>query len=105
MRCSARWARCCVGERVVIADKLASNGVKLLSQVSGLDVLELAGKGAGPLKDALVDAAALIVRSETQVTAELMAGAPKLRVVARAGIGTDNIDRSGERRVGEEGRY
>lgn len=81
-----------MGERVVIADKLAQNGVSLLKATSGLDVLEMAGKGAGPLKDALVDAAALIVRSETQVTAELMGLAPKLRVVARAGIGTDNID-------------
>jgi len=81
-----------MGERVVIADRLAGVGVNMLKGVSGLDVVETAGKGADVLKDALVDAAALIVRSETQVTAELMAGAPKLRVVARAGIGTDNID-------------
>ena len=81
-----------MGERVVIADRLAMNGVNLLKSTSGLDVLEMAGKGAGALKDALVDAAAIIVRSETQVTADLMGGAPKLRVVARAGIGTDNID-------------
>src|SRR5947209_15793665 len=81
-----------MGERVVIADRLATNGVNLLKSTSGIDVLEMAGKGAGALKDALVDAAALIVRSETQVTAELMGNAPKLRVVARAGIGTDNID-------------
>ena len=33
-----------------------------------------------------------MVRSETQVTKELMAGALKLRIVARAGIGVDNID-------------
>lgn len=81
-----------MGERVVIADRLAAVGVQLLKGVSGLDIVETAGKGEGVLKDALVDAAALIVRSETQVTAELMALAPKLRVVARAGIGTDNID-------------
>ena len=81
-----------MGERVVIADRLAANGVAILRGVSGLDVLELAGKGPEALKDALVDAAALVVRSETQVTAELMALAPKLRIVARAGVGTDNID-------------
>jgi D-3-phosphoglycerate dehydrogenase len=81
-----------VGERIVIADRLAANGVGLLKSTSGLDVVETVGKGADALKDALVDAAALIVRSETQVTAELMAGASKLRVIARAGIGTDNID-------------
>jgi len=81
-----------VGERVVIADRLAANGVALLKGVHGLDIVETAGKGPEVLRDALVDAAALIVRSETQVTAELMAGASKLRVIARAGIGTDNID-------------
>ena len=81
-----------MGERVVIADRLAANGVAILKGTSGLDVIECAGKGPDVLKDALVDAAALVVRSETQVTADLMAGAPKLRIVARAGVGTDNID-------------
>jgi D-3-phosphoglycerate dehydrogenase len=77
---------------VVIADRLAAPGVQLLRSVSGLDVVETVGKGAEALKDALVDAAALVVRSETRVTGELLGGASKLRVVARAGIGTDNID-------------
>lgn len=81
-----------MGERVVIADRLAQNGVAILKATSGLDVVECAGKGEAALKDALVDAAALVVRSETQVTAELMGLAPKLRIVARAGVGTDNID-------------
>jgi D-3-phosphoglycerate dehydrogenase len=81
-----------VGERVVIADRLAANGVAILKATSGLDIIECAGKGPEVLKDALVDAAAIVVRSETQVTADLMAGAPKLRIVARAGVGTDNID-------------
>ena len=81
-----------MGERVVIADRLAANGVALLKNTHGLDVIETVGKGPEALKDALLDAAALIVRSETQVTKELLSGAHKLRVVARAGIGTDNID-------------
>ena len=81
-----------MGERVVIADKLSANGVNLLKSTSGIDVVDVVGKGPEALRDALVDAAALIVRSETQVTKELMAAAPKLRVIARAGIGTDNID-------------
>lgn len=80
-----------MGERVVIADKLSANGVAILKGTGGLDIVETVGK-PDALKDALVDAAALIVRSETRVTAELMGLAPKLRVIARAGIGTDNID-------------
>lgn len=81
-----------MAERVVIADKLAANGVAVLKATRGLDVVETVGKGPDALREALADAAALIVRSETQVTAQLMAQAPRLRVIARAGIGTDNID-------------
>lgn len=81
-----------MGERIVVADRLAANGLALLRGTTGLDVVETVGKGPEALKDALLDAAAIIVRSETQVTGDLMAGAPKLRIVARAGIGTDNID-------------
>lgn len=44
------------------------------------------------LKSAIVDATALVVRNRTKVTAELIAAAPKLRVIARAGVGLDNID-------------
>ncbi|TDE10103.1 NAD(P)-dependent oxidoreductase [Jiangella asiatica] len=45
-----------------------------------------------PCADDLAGAAALVVRNRTQVTRELLAAAPGLRVVARAGVGLDNID-------------
>jgi (S)-sulfolactate dehydrogenase len=45
-----------------------------------------------PLKLLIADADALIVRNKTQVDAELMAAAPKLKVVGRLGVGLDNID-------------
>jgi D-3-phosphoglycerate dehydrogenase/(S)-sulfolactate dehydrogenase len=44
------------------------------------------------LKEKIKDATALVVRNRTQVTAEIIAAAPKLRVIARAGVGLDNID-------------
>ena len=44
------------------------------------------------LKAKLKEATALVVRNRTRVTAELLAAAPKLKVVARAGVGLDNID-------------
>jgi D-3-phosphoglycerate dehydrogenase len=81
-----------VAERIVVADPLSAAGVQLLRAVPAFDVVETTGKGPEVLHDALVDAAALIVRSETKVTADLMGKGPKLRVIARAGIGTDNID-------------
>jgi D-3-phosphoglycerate dehydrogenase/(S)-sulfolactate dehydrogenase len=44
------------------------------------------------LKTALKDATALVVRNRTKVTADVIAAAPKLKVIARAGVGLDNID-------------
>jgi D-3-phosphoglycerate dehydrogenase/(S)-sulfolactate dehydrogenase len=44
------------------------------------------------LKASLTDATALVVRNRTKVTAEIIAAAPKLKVIARAGVGLDNID-------------
>ena len=44
------------------------------------------------LKSALKDATALVVRNRTKVTADVIAAAPKLKVIARAGVGLDNID-------------
>lgn len=44
------------------------------------------------LKSKLADATALVVRNRTQVTRELIEAAPKLKVIARAGVGLDNID-------------
>ncbi|TQM11558.1 NAD(P)-dependent oxidoreductase [Pseudonocardia kunmingensis] len=49
-------------------------------------------KDRGGLLDALRGATALVVRNRTQVDAELLAAAPDLRIVARAGVGLDNID-------------
>ena len=44
------------------------------------------------LKKALSNATALVVRNRTKVTADVIASAPKLKVIARAGVGLDNID-------------
>src|SRR5216110_780123 len=77
--------------RVVVADRVAKSGVDLLSQTPDIEVVDVAGKPA-ELDKAIAGAHALIVRSETRVTAALMARAPHLRVVARAGTGVDTID-------------
>jgi len=53
---------------------------------------EVSAPAAADLPAALAEADALVVRSATRVTAELLAAAPRLRVVGRAGAGVDNID-------------
>ncbi|HMD32418.1 MAG TPA: NAD(P)-dependent oxidoreductase, partial [Candidatus Acidoferrales bacterium] len=74
--------------RIVVADKISPRGLELLGR-SGWQVLT---PSAADLPAALADADALVVRSATKVTAELLAAAPRLRVVGRAGAGVDNID-------------
>jgi D-3-phosphoglycerate dehydrogenase len=78
--------------RVVVADRVADSGLKLLAETPDIEVVSVAGKPKDELDRALAGAHALIVRSETRVTADLLARAPHLRVVARAGTGVDTID-------------
>src|SRR5213596_1469508 len=77
--------------RVVVADRVAAGGLELLSKTPDFEVVDVAGNPA-ELDKAIAAAHALIVRSETRVTASLIARAPHLRVVARAGTGVDTID-------------
>jgi len=81
-----------VADRVVVADRLGKAGLEMLRAMPGLEVVETAGKGLEALEAALGDAVALVVRSETKVTAALIGKAPRLKVIARAGMGTDTID-------------
>jgi len=81
-----------VVERIVVSDKLGAAGLELLRAIPGFDVQDVAGKGAEALDRALPDAVVLVVRSETKVTAAVMAKAPRLRIIARAGMGVDTID-------------
>lgn len=78
--------------RVAVADKVAEAGLKLLAQTPEIEVTNCAGKPREELERALAGAHALIVRSETRVTADLLTRGPNLRVIARAGTGVDNID-------------
>ena len=76
---------------IVIADSLPHSAADLL-RAAGFDVDATAGRTSDVLARDLADADALIVRSATQVTAALIASAPRLRVIARAGTGVDNVD-------------
>jgi D-3-phosphoglycerate dehydrogenase len=81
-----------VPDRIVVADRLGKAVLEMLRQMTGFEVVETVGKGPDALAQALCDAVALVVRSETKVTAEMIGRSPKLRFIARAGMGTDTID-------------
>jgi D-3-phosphoglycerate dehydrogenase len=76
---------------IVIADSLPTSAADAL-RLPGWTVDTKSGRKPEELAKDLADADALIVRSATQVTASLIAAAPKLRVIARAGTGVDNVD-------------
>lgn len=63
-------------------------------------VVDVEGTDVPALVAAVRDADALVVRSETQVTANILQAAPRLKVVARAGVGVDNIDVAAATRAG-----
>jgi D-3-phosphoglycerate dehydrogenase len=73
---------------IVVADPISERGLALLAE-PGWRVLT---PPPAALADALAAADALIVRSATRVTAELLERAARLRVIGRAGVGVDNID-------------
>ena len=76
---------------IIIADSLPPSAADLL-RAEGWSVDARAGRSAAELQTDLATADGLIVRSATRVDADLIAAAPRLRVVARAGTGVDNID-------------
>ena len=76
---------------VVVADPVNERGLEILRALQELDVVYAAGK-PDRLAEALPGAHALLVRSETKVTDQMMAAGPALRVIGRAGMGVDNID-------------
>jgi len=80
--------------RVAVADKVAEAGLKLLAATPEIEVANCARKTARRARAALAGAHALIVRSETRVTPDLLTRGPNLRVIARAGTGVDNIGRA-----------
>lgn len=84
--------------KVLIPEKVSPDGLGLLQ--ASLDVHERKGLTPEQLLEIIPDYDALIVRSETKVTAALLEAGKKLRVVARAGVGVDNVDLSAATQLG-----
>ena len=75
---------------VLVAEELAPSALEVLAD--DFEVRHVDGADRGALLPALADVDALLVRSATSVDAEALAAAPRLKVVARAGVGLDNVD-------------
>lgn len=86
--------------RVVICEPLAPRARDILEAEEGFEVLDRAGSGREALREAAKSADALIVRSGTRVDEELLGAGESLKVVARAGVGVDNVDLEAASRLG-----
>lgn len=85
--------------RVLVADDLSPEAIDRL-RARGIEVEVRLGLSPEALSAAIAGHDGLLVRSATRVTAALLEGAPRLRVVGRAGVGVDNVDLAAATRRG-----
>ncbi|HZG95200.1 MAG TPA: phosphoglycerate dehydrogenase [Mycobacteriales bacterium] len=75
---------------MLVAEELAPSAIEVLA--GDFDVVHVDGADRSRLLPALADVDAVLIRSATKIDAEALAAAPRLKVVARAGVGLDNVD-------------
>ncbi|MCI0418919.1 MAG: phosphoglycerate dehydrogenase, partial [Acidobacteria bacterium] len=78
--------------KILISDRLSQQGIELLQQENGWQVDVKTSLTPAQLLEVIGNYDALLVRSNTQVTAEVLQAAKSLRVIGRAGTGVDNIN-------------
>ncbi len=86
--------------KVLVSDKLGDAGVQLFEQEEGIDVDVNTGLSPEELQSVIGDYDALVVRSATKVTEDVLEAATNLKAIGRAGIGVDNIDVEGATKRG-----
>src|SRR5699024_8584004 len=77
---------------ILISDPLSEDGIYPLREADNLNVQLDTGLSESELLEKVKDVDGLLVRSQTQVTREVIEHAHQLKVIARAGVGVDNID-------------
>lgn len=78
--------------KVLVADSISQTGVDELAAGGALDVTVKTGLSESELIEIIPEYSALVVRSQTKVTAAVLEAATLLKVVGRAGVGVDNVD-------------
>ncbi|MEN8245478.1 MAG: phosphoglycerate dehydrogenase [Thermodesulfobacteriota bacterium] len=78
--------------KVLVSDQLGEIGIRMFEEEEGIEVDVKTGLSPDELKEIIGDYNALVIRSATKVTADLLQAAKKLKVVGRAGIGLDNVE-------------
>ena len=78
--------------KVLVSDQLGEIGIRMFEEEEGIEVDVKTGLSPDELKETIGDYNALVIRSATKVTEDLLSAADNLKVVGRAGIGLDNVD-------------
>jgi len=78
--------------KVLVSDSLSEEGIKIFQETPDIDVDVDTDLTPEELKGIIGDYHALVIRSATRITAEVIEAAHNLKIVGRAGIGLDNID-------------
>ncbi|HZU68134.1 MAG TPA: phosphoglycerate dehydrogenase [Ktedonobacteraceae bacterium] len=79
--------------KILVADRIAQEGLALLrTELPEVEIDVRTGLKPEQLREIIGNYSALIVRSETQVTRDILGAAGQLKIVGRAGVGVDNID-------------
>lgn len=78
--------------KVLVSDPLGPAGISVLKKDKQISVVEKSGLSPVELKKAIAGYDAIVIRSGTHLTADVIAAAKKLKVIGRAGVGVDNVD-------------
>ncbi len=79
-------------KKILIADEISISGIEYLKSQPEFELLVALDSKPKEIIQQVKDVTAIIVRSETKITAEVITAAPQLVVIGRAGVGIDNID-------------
>ncbi len=86
--------------RIIVLDNLSQDGLDLLESAGDIEYEVRTGLKGEDLREALLEFDGAICRSGVKITAESLEGNHRLRAIARAGVGTDNIDKEAATRHG-----
>src|SRR5882724_5521597 len=87
--------------KILVADPISDSGITVFQSHNGHFKIDARSKlTTEELKKAVADVDAIIVRSETKITSDILAAGKKVKIVGRAGVGVDNIDVNAASRQG-----
>ncbi|MCE5266410.1 MAG: hypothetical protein LLG00_00795 [Planctomycetaceae bacterium] len=78
--------------KIIVLDDLSQDGIQLLKSAKNLTVEIRTGLKGDDLRNALLESDGAICRSGVKITADILKGNTRLKAIARAGVGVDNID-------------